>query len=108
MSEPDFRLPPASFQFLLESIMIQTQMQLGILNIGDHGEQEPNLPIARHSIDLLAILQEKTRGNLTTEENRMLENGLTELRFRFMQVNEELQRKGPGLAQESGQGIKTA
>jgi hypothetical protein len=108
MSEPDFPLPPASFQFLLESIMMQTQMQLGILNIGDHGEQEPNLPIARHSIDLLAILQEKTRGNLTTEENRMLENGLTELRFRFMQVTEELQRKGPGLAQESGQGIKTA
>jgi hypothetical protein len=94
---PDFPLPPASFTFLVESIMMQTQMQLGIFSLGGKEEDsEPNLPIARHSIDLLAVLQEKTRGNLTTEEQRMLENGLTELRFRFIQVSDELKRKqGP-------------
>jgi len=92
----DFPLPPASFTFLVESIMMQTQMQLGIFTLGEKDEDtEPNLPIARHSIDLLAILQEKTRGNLTTEEHRMLENGLTELRFRFVQVSEEVKRKQP-------------
>jgi hypothetical protein len=91
---PDFPLPPASFAFLVESIMMQTQMQLGIFSLGEDDEDsEPNLPIARHSIDLMAMLQEKTRGNLTTEEHRMLENGLTELRFRFVQVCEELKRK---------------
>lgn len=90
----DFPLPPASFAFLVESIMMQTQMQLGIfpLNEGEDGG-EPNLLIARHSIDLLAVLQEKTRGNLTTEEHRLLENGLTELRFRFVQVSDELKLK---------------
>ncbi len=90
----DFPLPPASFAFLVESIMMQTQMQLGIfpLNEGEDGV-EPNLLIARHSIDLLAVLQEKTRGNLTTEEHRLLENGLTELRFRFVQVSDELKLK---------------
>jgi hypothetical protein len=56
-------------------------------------ENEPNLPIARHSIDMLAMLQEKTRGNLTTEEQRLIENGLTELRFRFIQVSDDLKKK---------------
>jgi len=89
----DFPLPPANFSFLVESILMQTQMQLGLLHFGEEGEEaEPNLPLARHSIDLLAVLQEKTRGNLTVEEQRILENGLTELRFRFVQVSEE--RKG--------------
>src|SRR4051794_23712667 len=91
----DFPLPPANFTFLVESILMQTQVQLGLLKFGEEGEdeQEPNLPVARHSIDMLAVLQEKTRGNLTTEEARVLENGLTELRFRYVQVAEELKRK---------------
>ena len=42
---------------------------------------------------MLAMLQEKTRGNLTTEEQRLIENGLTELRFRFVQVSDSLQKK---------------
>ncbi len=94
----DFPLPPANFSFLVESILMQTQMQLGLLHFGEQGEEpEPNLPLARHSIDLLAVLQEKTRGNLTVEEQRILENGLTELRFRFVQVSEELKgRAQPG------------
>jgi hypothetical protein len=95
MAEPtetfsDIPLPPASFSFLVESILMQTQMQLGLLNFGGkeegEAEPEPNLPLARHSIDLLAMLQEKTRGNLSTEEQRLIENGLTELRFRYVQV----------------------
>ena len=91
MAENDFALPPASFAFLVESILMQTQMQLGLMHFGAKDEDvEPNLPYARHSIDMLAMLEEKTRGNLTTEEQRLLENGLTELRFRFVQVADEL------------------
>lgn len=72
---------------------MQTQMQLGLLHVEGEEDIEPNLPIARHSIDLLAMLQDKTEGNLTAEEQRLLENGLTELRFRFIQVAEELKNK---------------
>ena len=90
----DFPLPPASFLFLVESLLMQTQMQLGLLHLGEKSEDaEPNLPLARHSIDLLGMLQEKTKGNLTTEEQRLLENGLTELRFRFVQVSDEGKKK---------------
>ena len=87
-------IPPADFLFLVESILMQAQIQLGLLRLGEPDENpEPNLPLARHSIDMLGMLQEKTRGNLTNEEQRLLENGLTELRFRFVQVSEELKRK---------------
>ncbi len=90
----DYPLPPANFTFLVESILMQTQMQLGLLNFGEANEDtEANLPLARHSIDILGVLQEKTRGNLTTEEQRLIENGLTELRFRFIQASDELKKK---------------
>lgn len=91
-------IPPADFLFLVESILMQAQVQLGLLSFGEKEETpEPNLPLARHSIDLLSMLQEKTKGNLTSEEHRLLENGLTELRFRFVQISDEFKRPGaPG------------
>jgi Domain of unknown function (DUF1844) len=90
----DYPLPPANFSFLVESILMQTQMQLGLLHFDEADQdREPNLPLARHSIDLLGMLQEKTRGNLSSEEQRLIENGLTELRFRFIQVSDEQNKK---------------
>ena len=86
-------IPPANFLFLVESILVQAQLQLGLINFGETEEQDakPDLVMARHSIDLLGMLQEKTAGNLTIEEQRLLENGLTELRFRFVQVADEME-----------------
>jgi len=85
-------MPPASFDMLVLSLAMQAQMELG--GGGMRGEgQAPNLDIARHAIDLLAMLQEKTKGNLSMEENRMLENTLTELRFRYVQVVGEINKK---------------
>jgi len=91
---PNFPIPSANFSFLVESVLMQAQMQLGLLNLGGTEDSEgPNLPLARHSIDLLGMLQEKTKGNLSIEEQRLLENGLTELRFRYVQVANELKAK---------------
>ena len=50
---------------------------------------KPELPAARHAIDLLSMIAEKTRGNLALDEQRLIENALTELRFRFVQVSEQ-------------------
>jgi hypothetical protein len=86
--EAQFPLPPASFTFLILSLRAQAEMQLGLMAYGEE-KPEPNLPIARHTIDTLAVLQEKTKGNLTIEEQRLLENSITELRFRFVQVTED-------------------
>jgi hypothetical protein len=103
---PDFPLPPASFAFLVESILMQTQMHLGLMHFGEKDEEaEPNLVLARHSIDLLAVLEEKTKGNLTTEEQRLIENGLTELRFRFVQVSDDVKKRAaPAVSSEKDDG----
>ncbi len=53
---------------------------------------EPNLVLAQQTIDILAMLQEKTKGNLTPEEEKFMENLLTDLRLRF--VNKRQGRAG--------------
>jgi len=89
-AEEHIPLPPPSFEFLVLSFRAQTEFQLGLMHFGPENERpKPNLDMARHSIDLLAILQSKTKGNLTMEEQRLLENSLTELRFRYVQALEE-------------------
>ncbi|MEX2263783.1 MAG: DUF1844 domain-containing protein [Bryobacteraceae bacterium] len=91
--EPSFPLPPASFDFLTLSLRTQAEMQLGLIHFGPEEEKaEPDLDMARHSIDLMQILLDKTKGNLTAGEQRLLENSLTELRFRFVQASEESKR----------------
>lgn len=92
--EQDFPLPPASFEFLVLSWKMQAEAHLGLLPTGEDKERpERNFPMARHAIDLLAVLQEKTKGNLTLEEQRFLENSLTELRFRYIQLLEESKKQ---------------
>ena len=89
-TEQHIPLPPATFEFLALSIRTQAEVQLGLIHFGPESERpKPELGLARHSIDLLGVLQEKTKGNLTLEEQRLLENSLTELRFRFVQALEE-------------------
>ena len=104
MNDTDFPLPPATFEFLIASLKMQAEMQLGLLHFGDEKERpEPNLPIARHSIDMLAMLQEKTRGNLSIEEQRMIENSVTELRFRYIQVFEQNKQTPAAVSKEEEQ-----
>ena len=84
------QLPAPSFTFIVFSLRTQAEMQLGLMHFGEEEKPEPELQLARHTIDLLGILHEKTKGNLTLEEQRFLENSLTELRFRFVQVSDEV------------------
>src|SRR2546427_5026827 len=91
MSDSPFPLPPPTFEFLVFSLKTQTEMRLGLLAFGEEDEnQGPDLPAARHAIDMLAMLAEKTRGNLSLEEQRLIENSLTELRFRYVQITENV------------------
>lgn len=89
MSEQEYPLPPATFEFLILSLKAQTEMHLGMYHFGSEDDRAaPDFRIARHTIDLLAMLQEKTRGNVSMEEQRLVDNALTELRFRFVQAME--------------------
>ena len=80
-------LPSPTFEFLVMSLATQAQMQLGLFHFGEEkDEPQPDLNMARHTIDLLGVIQEKTKGNLSLEEERLLGNSLTELRFRYVQA----------------------
>ncbi len=82
-------LPPATFDFLVLSLRSQAELHLGLLHFGDEKDRpKPNLPLAQHAIDMMAMLVTKTKGNLSMEESRLLENSLTELRFRYVQASE--------------------
>lgn len=86
-------LPPANFDFLVYSLRLQAELNMGSMPFdiaGGEEEPEADFELARHNIDLLAMLQEKTKGNLTLEEQRALDNSLTELRFRFVQARGSL------------------
>ena len=97
MSDTDFTLPPATFEFLVFSLKFQAEMRLmgDVPELGEPEQKEPvpDLTGARHAIDLLSMLEEKTRGNLNLEERRAIENCLTELRFRFVQATEKILKK---------------
>lgn len=99
MSATDSNLPflEPSFGFLVATLRMQSEMNLGLLPMpGEDRPAPPNLMMARHFIDLLAMLVDKTRGNLTLDESRMLENSLTELRFRFVMASENAARDSGG------------
>jgi hypothetical protein len=90
----DMPIPPASFEFLVLSLRAQVEVQLGLVHFGPEDQRpEPKLPLARHAIDMLALLVDKTKGNLTMEEQRLLENNLTELRFMFVQASSRIAAK---------------
>jgi Domain of unknown function (DUF1844) len=104
MSE-EYPLPPPTFEFLIFSLKMQAEMRLGMLPLGMPGEnpedaaEEPDLRTARHTIDMLAMLADKTRGNLSMEEQRLVENSLTELRFRYVQVSETTAKNKAAIAE---------
>ena len=79
-------LPPADFAAIALSFASSALFHLGLVPDPQTGEPgQKNLPLARHSIDLLELLQEKTRGNLNSDEAELLANLLTELRVRYVE-----------------------
>jgi hypothetical protein len=109
MSETGMPLPPPTFEFLIFSLKMQAEMRLGLIAFGGEASpDEPDLPSARHAIDMLAMLQEKTRGNLSMEEQRLIENSLTELRFRFVQVTEAVAKAKAAAAAPEESGARPA
>ena len=89
-SEPEGgELPPMTFNTLIFSLSTQAMISLGEFPDPMSGEVSKNKEHARQSIDLLGILAEKTKGNLTKDEDQFLQSSLTDLRLRFVQCCKE-------------------
>jgi Domain of unknown function (DUF1844) len=81
------RLPEASFLSLANMLAVEAAMHLGLIQ--SPGEEAPpaDMEAARHLIDMLGMLQSKTSGNLTGEEDNLLENILADLRMQFVAIS---------------------
>jgi hypothetical protein len=77
-------LPQASFVGLVNMLGIEAAMHLGLVENPAGGGSHLDLDAARHMIDLLGVLEEKTRGNLAPEEDSLLENMLADLRMQYV------------------------
>lgn len=82
---PAREIPPPSFTSLVNSLLTQALFYLGDF-APQGGEPAINLDMAKHQVDLLAMLEEKTRGNLTPEEQKLLDTALYEGRMRYVGV----------------------
>jgi hypothetical protein len=83
-------LPEGSLTALISMLTTQTLFALGFLQIKGEEEREPDLDLARYNIELLGALEEKTKGNLTAEEQQLLKNTLSDLRMGFVSVANQL------------------
>lgn len=79
-------LPGIDFTTFVVSLSHSALVHLGDAPQPD-GSIERHLPLARQTIDILAILQEKTKGNLSGAEERLLNQVLYDLRMRFVEVS---------------------
>ena len=88
-SQPD-DLPAVDFTTFVLSLSHSALLHLGDAPHPSGGtSEEVDLPMARQTIDLLALIQEKTHGNLTGAEEQMLTQALYDLRLRFVEVSQK-------------------
>ena len=77
-------LPPADFTTIVSMLATQAMLNLGTLPNPMTGKTDRNLSQAKHAIDLIEVLQEKTKGNCNPQEEAMLHNLLHELRMAYV------------------------
>ena len=107
MADSEIPLPPPTFEFLVFSLKMQAEMRLGLLKLGEGMDDEVNLPAARHTIDMLAMIAEKTKGNLHEKEQRLLDGLLGDLRMQYVHLIKatEEKLKAQAAAKFSGEDI---
>jgi hypothetical protein len=79
-------LPEVNFTSLIFSLSSSALFHFGEIPDPTTGEKKQDLPLAKHAIDTISMLQEKTQGNLTEEEQKFLDSVLTDLKWRFVKA----------------------
>ena len=78
-------LPRGDFAALVSMLVTQALFALGMLEV-EGQRKEPDLHIAKYNIDMLEALQQKTEGNLTEEEKKVLEDTVNQVRMAYVKV----------------------
>lgn len=79
-------LPKVDFSSFILSLYSSGLVQLGKVEDPSTGKKAKNLELAKHTIDMMAMLEEKTKGNLTEDENNLFKALLTEIRIAFVEA----------------------
>ncbi len=82
--QSDTQMPEMNFPTFVFSLNASALFHLGVVEDPNTGKKEKNLPLAKQTIDILGMLEEKTRGNLSNDEENLLKNILTDLRLMFV------------------------
>jgi hypothetical protein len=81
-------LPEVNFNSLIFSLSSSALINMGEIADPHTGQKQKDLPLAKHTIDTIAMLQEKTKENLNPEEKRFLDTILADLRWRYVKTAE--------------------
>ncbi|QDU34225.1 hypothetical protein KS4_22900 [Poriferisphaera corsica] len=81
-------MPPANFETLIGTFVTQALFALGAIPDPRTGQPSLSLDLARHNIDMLTVVSDKTKGNLSKEEEETLATTLYELRNRYVQISQ--------------------
>lgn len=79
-------LPAPTFATFVLSLSTSALLQLGAIESAEGARPEPDLAMARHTIDILEVLEAKTRGNLDEHEEELLTGVLHDLHMRFLEA----------------------
>jgi Domain of unknown function (DUF1844) len=80
----DYQLPKINFATFIFSLNHSVLVHLGVMDDPTTGKKVRNIPIAKQTIDILGMLEEKTQGNLTEDEEKMLKSILYDLRMIYI------------------------
>jgi hypothetical protein len=82
-------LPPGDFAALISMLVTQAFFALGLIHVEGQEGKEPDLEMARYNIDMLSTLEEKTTGNLSEDEEKVLQSTLAQVRMAYVKVSEK-------------------
>jgi hypothetical protein len=84
--KPEQELPEINFSTFIISLSTQALMHLGEIPNPLSGKSETDIPVAKQTIDILAMLHAKTRGNRDASEERLMEDVLFDLRMKYVEA----------------------
>jgi hypothetical protein len=84
------QMPPASFELIIEMFAMQAMLSLGAIRDPSTGKPQKDLALSRHFIDLLAVLSDKSKGNLSKDEQSMLDATLYQLRMQYVNATKKV------------------
>ncbi|PQO41473.1 DUF1844 domain-containing protein [Blastopirellula marina] len=86
------KLPPPDFRMLVSMLATQAFAAMGQIPNPATGQPMVELPLAKHMIDMLTVIEAKTKGNLSADEDKFLENALHELRMGYFAMSSQAKK----------------